>query len=236
MYKIAVVEDDPKEAAQLCRYLNDWSETSGVTFDIGVYPDAWSFESARSAEHDVIFLDILMPGMNGLELAGRIRKSDDSVRIIFITSMVKLVDRGYEFSADDYIIKPIRYARLKRTMDRVVRKLEKRSEKEILLRSQGRMVKLGVSQIYYVKVEAHHLLYYTDAGVIDVYGPMSDAERALSPYGFVRCNSCLLVNLKYVSAVEGRTITVGGHKLECSQRKYGSFMHELAVYLGGGDI
>ena len=72
--------------------------------------------------YDIIFLDIDMPTMNGIELAKYIRKMDGEVSIVFVTNMAKYAINGYEVDADDFIVKPVRYGNFKLKLDRVIKK------------------------------------------------------------------------------------------------------------------
>lgn len=85
----------------------------------------------------------------------------------------------------------------------------------------------------YVEVIKHKLFYHTTSGVMEVWGSMSEAEKSLSDYGFVRCNSCYLVNLKYVTSVNNDYACVGDEMLRISSSKKKEFVNALILSVRG---
>ena len=92
---------------------------------------------------------------------------------------------------------------------------------------------LRVSQIRYVEIRDHLLIYHTDAGRVESWGKLADVESDLSAHNFVRCSSSHLVNLQHVISVTGNGVNVAGTTLPISQRRRKAFYACVTSYLSG---
>ena len=106
---IAIVEDDGKEAEALLSYIKKYGEKSGTSFDVKIFSDAENFLESYKQGLDIVFMDIELPGMNGMDASKRLRALDRSVTLIFVTNMARFAVNGYEVGAFDFIVKPVTY-------------------------------------------------------------------------------------------------------------------------------
>ena len=109
MYRVAIVEDEAGYREQVRDYIEKYGEEHHLTFEIVMYEDGR--EIVEDGEHvfDIIFFDIEMEEMNGMEAAGAIRQRDENVVIVFITNMAQYAIEGYSVGALDFVLKPIDY-------------------------------------------------------------------------------------------------------------------------------
>lgn len=109
MLRIAIVEDNQKESTDLRNMLNQWLEKKQLIFEIDEYSSGNEFiEYFDTAEaYNLVFLDIDMPGKNGMETATFIREKYSEVLLVFVTYMVQYAVQGYAVSACDFIVKPV---------------------------------------------------------------------------------------------------------------------------------
>jgi DNA-binding LytR/AlgR family response regulator len=116
-------------------------------------------------------------------------------------------------------------------MNKALRNIALRSEKEVLVRSSSKITRLSISLIYYVEIRDHLLIFHSSMGDLESWGKLSDIEKELADYNFVRCSSSYLVNLRHVVRVEGDTVDVAGDLLPISQRRRKAFYNSVTNYL-----
>ena len=106
---IAIVEDESIHADLIERYIGDWAKEKHIRCQFRKFPNAESFlfEWEENRIWDALFLDIQMPGTNGVELARQIRTQDGKVAIVFTTGITDYLQEGYELAALHYLIKPL---------------------------------------------------------------------------------------------------------------------------------
>lgn len=232
MKRIAVVDDAESATEHLCECLRQFGTENGEIFNIDAYKDGLAFLGEyKNNKYDVVFLDIEMPKIDGLSVAAKLREMDGNVILIFITQMAQYAIRGYDVSAFDYIVKPYGYKNFALRMKKVMASLNSRTGTKLKLVYGGSVKVLDSAAVEYIEVTGHDLVYHTTDGNFKSYGTLKDVEKDCPPT-FVRCNSCYLVNLRFVTEVNGFEATVGDSKLQISQPKRKEFMSALARYLG----
>lgn len=233
MVRIAIVEDNPSDMAQLTDCLRRYEKESEETFSVKSFSNPVDFLNTYGPGYDLIFMDIELPLTNGMEVARQLREIDSVVTLVFITNMEQYAVNGYEVEAIDFVVKPINFFRFSSMMRKAIRHIARRAEKEVLVSSSGNIIRLRASQVFYIEIRDHLLIYHTDQGKFESWGKMADAEADLSAHGFIRCSSSHLVNLRHVISVKGNDVNVAGTKLPISQRKRKAFYAGVTSYLSG---
>jgi DNA-binding LytR/AlgR family response regulator len=231
MVRIAMVEDDGAYRDQLKEYLERYEKECGESFRISVFTDGAEIAENYKSNYDIILMDIEMRYMDGMTAAERIRQVDAEVVIIFITNMAQYVMKGYTVDAMDYVLKPITYYAFSQRIDRALQRMKRRNKRYIAINHQGGMTKLDVSQITYVEVRDHDLVYHTRKGSFTTKGTLADAQRLLDSKHFFRCNKGYLVNLEYVESVQNYDVQVGDTWLQVSRPKKKALLDALNDYI-----
>ena len=226
MIRIAIVISVLKE------YLERYKEESGEQIEVTVYHDGDEIAAFYRAQFDIILMDIEMKFIDGMTAAEEIRKVDSSVSILFITNAPQYAIRGYEVGALDYILKPVSYFTFSQKLGRAVSKLKKRSRKWITIPVKGGVMRMELSDVYYVESEGHNLIYHTKEGSAVSSGTMKSVETAMEGMDFSRINKCYLVNLEHVDGVQDKYAIVHGDRLLISRPRIKQFMQELTRYWG----
>ena len=231
---IAIVEDEAEEAEILRSYFTRYSKEYGTTFTVTHFGSAETFLNRYRPVYDLVLMDICLPKTSGMDAAAELRKLDQSVPLIFVTNMAQFAVKGYEVDAFDFVVKPVSYANFALKLHRLLGRLATRREGEVLVTLSDHMVRLSASQIKYIEISGHRMVYHTTGGEVSAYGNLKEVEASLDGATFVRCNSCYLVNLNYVQAIQGHTVLVDGEELQISRPKRKAFVQALNDYLGGG--
>lgn len=237
MIEVAIVEDSQEEQQRLLQHLKRYAEDCKKAFQFSVYSDALSFlEEGKT--FDIVFMDIMMPHITGMEAAMKLREYDKRAVLIFVTTMAQFAIKGYEVDALDYIVKPVSFERLTMKLRKAVEIIEANEGGKIIINHAGGLVKCPTGDILYVEVSGHKLEYHTVENVYVEYGSMRKLEETLSAYDFMRCNACYLVNPKHITQVRNRDLTIlmsNGEVLKISQPRRKSFISELTDWLGQGN-
>ncbi len=234
MINVAIIEDEEKEKNNIVYALGRYEQEENVKFNLSVFRDAELFLTNYKPVYDIVFMDIMLPGMDGMRAAQRMRKFDENVKLIFLTSMAQFAIKGYEVNAVDFIVKPFRYFDLKMRLDRVCRSINDR-QPFIKITVPGGMKSVNITDIFYVESSGHQLTYHTTGGDVTVRGgPIKQLADEFEPYGFARCGVSYLVNLAYCNQVVGNDVTIGPDTLHITRGKKKEFMDKLEAYFNGG--
>lgn len=232
--KIAIVEDDLSNASSLINHLDRFSKEHEIMIDHTHFENGMDFLTPYTACWDVIFLDIEMPLMNGIETAKQIRKYDPDVLIIFITYMAQYAIEGYSVQALDYVLKPVSYYPFSMKMEQVVQIVSSRQNESLIISNQFGKIRLPLNHLKYVEVKDHTLYYYTtdDCFSSTSYPSLSKLAQKLSSKGFTRCHQGYLVNLEFVSKFKKNSVQIMEDILPLSRTYYKSFTQSLLNYWG----
>ena len=182
MLRIAIVDDEQQIREELCAMVSRFVDENGASLHVDCYAGGREFLESGATE-DIVFLDIEMGEPDGMETARLMRRAGLASEIIFVTNMAQYAVEGYEVRALDFIVKPVRYQsfafKLRRAIDVASRKKTARIE----LETREGLRRVSTSDIDYVEVVRHKLLYHPSRGVLEVWGTMREACERLEPFG-----------------------------------------------------
>lgn len=231
--RIAVVDDEDSGVQMLQEFLHRYAAEYGQVIDVQCFQDGLSFVGSFKNQFDVILLDVSMPGIDGMETAKRIRRSDPDVVILFVTNMAQHAIRGYEVDALDYVLKPVTYFSFSQRLNRAISRVKRHDKHYLIVPTKNGAKKMDIASICYVESQGHTLIYHTTAGDFVTSGTMKEIEEKLVPFHFFRCNKGYLVSLEHVDGIEDGCAMVNGQALLISRARKTEFMDALANCLGG---
>lgn len=231
MLLLAIVDDDPNDSSALSALVAEYFKKNNRAYMFRVFNTSMDF--IRSTEnYDIVFMDIRMDQLDGLEVARIMRKINTSSALIFVTHMAQLAIKGYEVDALDFIVKPADQFSINYVLDKAINRLESTSSTLIAIKTSDGIVSLSSNDITYVEVFDHNLVYHTTKGVYDVRGRLSDVLKKLDPKRFIMCNRSFVVNLRYVQSACNDYLTIDGTKISVSKSHRKEIMQHFSNFLG----
>ena len=233
MITIALVDDDDADARVTASMIDRYFDGDASRYAVTRFADGDSLLRDYKASFDLLFLDVEMPGTDGVTVARRLRVVDDQTVLVFTTKMAQYAVEGYDVDAIGYLLKPLNYYAFSIKMRKAEDIVARRRSVTVPLTVGSETVFVPSADIRYVEVLDHALLYHTGEGIRKVWASLKDAAETLEPVGFVPVSRYCLVNLEWVRAVHGDDVDVDGERVRVSRSRRKSLMQALAAYHGG---
>ena len=229
---IAIVDDETIIREQIKNLIHQTTPEAKVD----AYPSGESLLSAKQY-YDILFLDIQMQGINGLEVAKTLRQQQKESLLIFITGIKEHVFDVFDVTAFHYLLKPIEEQKLKEVLHRAAAEIEKRkrqTQKTLFIQTKTRNITLRQSQILYIESRGKKAEIHTTKEILEIYAVMRELEKQLST-NFYRCHRGYLVNLAYITEYSRDHLTLkNGEDIIMSKEKYSEFIKIYMRYLRNG--
>ncbi len=229
MIQVCIVEDEREHFEVLENYIRKCAGSDFKDYNITWMQDGIDLVDEYRGQFDIIFLDIQMKHMNGMEAAEKIRKIDSDVILIFITSTVSYAVQGYAVDALGYVLKPVPFAAFEKIFDKTMERINARRQKfAFRISVNDRQIKIDGDDVTYVESQRNNVIVHTGSGDYVTGGPLKKFEEILSGHGFSKCHNAYIVNLKKVDAVEKEELLLAdGTRLPISRSRKKEFMGEL---------
>ena len=210
MLRIAICDDDinARDALhlQLERILME--ETEKIVYEFVSGQTAVNWLLKHPGEIDLLFLDVEMPGLNGMETAEKIREFDKNMILVFVTGYTDYVFDGYRVGALDYVIKPAVKEQLSEIMKRVRAQIFSQSEENFVFQNIDGTYRFSYEEILYFYSERRQVTVVTERGDFTFYGKLGEVENQTGGE-FVRIHQRYLVNGKKVSHIGNASLLIG---------------------------
>ena len=210
MIKIAFCDDDMEVLHQMNELLDRYrvERNEDITYAAFQSPFELLTEIEKGIRPDILFLDVVMPGQNGMDVAKEIRQYDTNMKIIFLTSSPEFAVESYSVGAYFYQLKPIWEESFFRLMDSVLAECEKKKKNSLILRSKDGITRIDLPQLEYCEVLGRKLLFHLENGaVLESAGSLDDLAGQLMQYSnFFRPHRSFLVNMEYIQNISSRSI------------------------------
>lgn len=202
MTEIIIIEDDDSDYKRLLECIENFGRESGEQLNVKRYVSALQFLDGYKSDADIIFMDIGLPDINGVQASEKLRVIDENVALVFVTNLAHLAIKGYSVSATDFIVKPINYFKLKTLLKKLIKKSKILKDDSISITSAHSVERVPLSEIMYVEAVAHRITVHLPEREIVFSGTLSAIEKLLPPDRFVRCYQSYIVNLKFVTGYD----------------------------------
>ncbi len=200
VYKIAICDDSDTDRQYVLNMVDRWAAGAGHAVHADTFTSAenFLFHYAEESDYNILLLDIEMGAIDGVTMAKRLRRDNDSVQIVFITGYSDYISEGYEVAALHYLIKPVKEEKLFSVLDRAAEKLSK-NERILTFEIGGGMVRVPIYQIRYADVFGNYVTIHALSD-ITVKMTLGELEKQLDER-FYRVGRSVIVNLTNISRV-----------------------------------
>lgn len=229
MFCIAICDDEEYFRVREKKLVEQYMMDRGYSCQINLYPSGKALlgKAEVPLQYDVIFLDISMEEIDGLQTAERIRQISAKVQIVFVTAYITYALEGYKVGAVRYLLKEddTLESSMRECMDALT---ERMAYQQMTYRIDGPDGKkdIPLDSILYVESRLHKVLFFVkEDGVKEYsrYDKLAAVEQELGRYGFCRTHQSFLVNMKYVTGVERYRMTLeNGAEINISKKYYKS--------------
>jgi len=229
--RIAICDDTADDIAQLKEVLYSYDPA----YEIISYTDGQTLiADFMNNKHaiDILFLDICMPGTDGIKTAEKIRSIKKDIIIVFVTSSRDYYSQAYEVFAFNYIVKPLDRERLYRILDQATDALKRENHQKIHFRYKSTLYSIDLRDILYIESRDKLILFHkTDGQVLQCYSKLDEIENELPPQSFIRCHQSFLVNQSCITEMGDNYFRIGHVVISISKKYFKSAKEQYYSYL-----
>lgn len=244
--RVAICDDDEQELARLTGLVAEYQLSRGESPNCRPFHNGTDFLcSVKGGEYDLILLDVLMPGVGGIQIAQELRELDQNVKLIFISSSPEFAVESYHVGAYHYLLKPTDAGLLFPLLDRVESELSAQEEQGFILKSRKGIVRISFARLEYVEVINKTVLFHlSDGGIREAATTLAEFETVLlSRPEFLKTHRSYLINLGYVESIGANcVVTRNGHSIPVSRKwrrevreAYIRFLHHAGTVVSVSD-
>lgn len=236
MLRIAFCDDEAAELQQLEELLEEYAAARGQELAHTSYqsPVELMADIEKGTRFDIMLLDILMPGEDGIAAAREIRQHDTNVKIIFLTTSSEFAVESYAVDAWYYQLKPIQSEDFFRLMDSACAACNKERTHSLIIRSKSGIVRVALEELVYCEVMGRTLTFHMSDGVVlESMGRLDDLCDQLVGYPcFLRPHRSFLINMEYIASIAVRSITMqDGAEVPVPHGKYSELKNRYLSYI-----
>jgi DNA-binding LytR/AlgR family response regulator len=209
MLNIAICDDDEKARTDIDAFVQEYGSMKNCAIHSTCFSNASELLDNK-LHFDIYLLDILMSGLNGIDLAVILRKNGDRAEIIFLTSSPEFALESYSVQALNYLLKPIDKKQLYSSLDRALDTLQKQKNDDIVIRSEGRLISVSRKDIEFVEARMDKVFFCMSNGEThETASSLSSFEdRLLSDSRFIKPHRAYIVNMSKIKELNGHDIHV----------------------------
>ena len=215
MLKIAVCDDSRELLEKVEKDLHEYENVRNTPVTVHTYTNAVDLlDGLKKTDYDILILDIIMPGFTGMQAAHEIRKFNEEIKIIFLTSSKEFAIESYSVGAYYYLLKPVLNEKLFSVLDKVVSEITSKQESCVIYTHMG-IVNIPFAKIECLEVYNKHLVFHlSDGSTKETRGALTDYENVfLERKEFLKIHRSYILNMDYIHSIEAGEITTYSGKI-----------------------
>lgn len=201
--RMAVCDDLEEDRVQLARMVRSYAQRRGLSMELRLFASGNELlDAARRPDFcHVLFLDIFMPGLSGLDAARQLRAAGCMASIVFATTSQDYGVMSFDVQAADYLVKPFRQEEVDRALDWCLEHMPE-PLRSLSVYAEREPQEFPLASVLYIEVLGHQSHIHTLRQTVVVRKSLDDVERAVDSPDFFRCHRSFLVNLNHVERIE----------------------------------
>lgn len=230
--KVVICDDDAAFCDLFSRMLEEQFTARQWPLDYVVFTSGQTLLVSDLTDVQIVFLDIDMPGVNGMEVAHQLREKSKELIIIFVTAFPQYALEGYSVEALRYLLKDDLAGQLPVCVNAILEKLSAR-RRYIKIQTPDRLVTVSLDDILYFEgtVSRRALLHLRDSSPVECMGRVADYEARLAEDGFLRIQRSFLVNMQFIEDIRNYTAKItGGETLAVSRQDYRKITRQYVTW------
>lgn len=220
MLKLAICDDDIRELSHISNLINKYQNEKNYPLKYETFSNVIGLlENMNRCTFDILLLDILMPGINGMKAAHKIREFDNEIKIIFLTSSPEFAVESYAVGAYYYLVKPGTEDKLFPLLDKLIFEAQK-AEEALHIKSSSGITRIPLNRLEFLEVMNKRLFFHlADGSVKEIHGSLSDFETQLVCRDeFIKVHRSYIVNMNYIQEINSKElITYTKHRVPTSR-------------------
>jgi DNA-binding LytR/AlgR family response regulator len=234
---IAVCDDEEYYREKIKHLLNKYFHKYQIDFSIDVFSSGEEFyeQAVGMTKYDIVFLDINMKEMNGIDLAHKLRTYKQDVYIVFVTGYVNYALEGYKVDAIRYIMKDTLTVSMVECMNTIIKKMQIQINKIEFNFMNGKK-QIFTDKILYIESCKHKLIFKIFETVLmeyEMYDKLDNIEMKLRGFGFLRIHKSYLINMKYIKQMNNyKAILITNEELPIPKLRYQEVKEAFILYKG----
>ena len=234
MLRIAICDDDLQELTRITNILEIYRIKNNTILTYKLFQNGLDLlEAISGGEYDILLLDILMPGINGIQVAHEIRSFDKEVKIIFLTSSPEFAAESYSVEAYYYLIKPSSEERIFPLLNKILYEATKPID-SIMVKLQSSILRIDYEKLEFVEVFNKKILFHLSNNIIEtISGTLSQYEKELLSHSeFIKVHRSYIVNMHWINKIDSKEITTYNQKkIPISRLLYSHVRERYMKYL-----
>jgi len=212
MLQFAVCDDNIDDLSNYVQLINEYRTSRNTSFQYAVFSSGVELTAAleKGKRFDAYCLDIILPGITGIDVAREVRRFDKTAPIIFLSSSPEYALDSYSVKAVNYVLKPVTKEKLFFALDEVLDQLTAKNEEAIIVKSQEGIQRILISNLVFAEVTGRYVVYHLRSGrAVECVEPFSAVcDNLLKHRRFIKPHRAFIVNMQYIDAIRSNQITL----------------------------
>lgn len=237
-FQVAVCDDEVFYIEDMCQYMRAYESEMDYQIEIKDYRSGKLLlddMKRKNSTFDILFLDVDMPELSGLETAKRVRETNPDIVICFVTSFEEYAYKAYQIDALGYLVKPIKYMELKHLLNRCMIQLQYCKDKEqandqyLELQVNKSKTIVAVEDILYIEKRRNQCIFHLEDKEAVIYDTLNHIYEKLDKKKFYYVHQGYIANFAQIKEVKPKVVCFGKNREIPISRKYYTIMREMYI-------